>query len=431
MSSKFTFGHKSRASGDSPGSKIIGTIVFGFFFIIGTFMFVMLLREVFSAGKTYFWPNTAAEVTRAEVVRHAEEPSDPSPYVINVAYNYYFGGNRLTSDSYSRKKMRFESYEDASAELESTVHYGQTDCYVNPDSPGEAILRRESLWLAFFIVLPLVFVLIGGGGVYFLWKGKKDETGNERLESIANKHKGKTGSGKFLRRFAIFLIGVGALLTYYVSGNLLRQYRAASWPEVNVTVIESSIQRHESTDDEGHTSISYRPDVFYSYSFAGQDYKASRYSYLSSSSSDRQKISRMIHAYQAGKTAVAYVDPDHPEQVVLSRDIGWNALLYFLPILPALVGWLIIRGQRKKATSGVLSAGLPEGMSFSPHGINRGYGSDISLTKYVHKLDPASGYHLLQPQWGRWGKFVAILMFALFWNRFLGFAFFNGAASAF
>lgn len=50
---------------------------------------------------------------------------------------------------------------------------GQTyPCWYDPDDPGKAVLVRGFDWFLLFLLLPIVFMIIGGGGMYYSWSGR-------------------------------------------------------------------------------------------------------------------------------------------------------------------------------------------------------------------------------------------------------------------
>jgi ABC-type branched-subunit amino acid transport system ATPase component len=78
----------------------------------------------------------------------------------------------------------------------------QTTCRVNSEVPGEAVLERRLPWIVFVVFLPLIFVAVGAGGIYGVWRSDGGN-GHGAVESIsqrARKNRGKTigphGSGK-------------------------------------------------------------------------------------------------------------------------------------------------------------------------------------------------------------------------------------------
>lgn len=98
------------------------------------------------AWQAQSWIKTLCHITKAEVQYEGERGAVlPS---LNVLYNYTLGGAYYESNKYSlswdkdwlRDTDEVSSAAVAAAELTKS---GDTDCYYNPNAPGESVIRKE------------------------------------------------------------------------------------------------------------------------------------------------------------------------------------------------------------------------------------------------------------------------------------------------
>jgi MFS family permease len=47
---------------------------------------------------------------------------------------------------------------------------GHYPCWYDPDDPGKAVLTRELSWFLLFALIPLIFVILGAGGLIYNWR---------------------------------------------------------------------------------------------------------------------------------------------------------------------------------------------------------------------------------------------------------------------
>jgi len=146
---------------------------FGIFAIAGGVMLYFLgikpIARTIDAGS---WSETPCKVLRAEVRSH--DSDDGTTYSVYILYQYEFAGRSYKCDRYDfiggsssgyRGKARVAALYEAAA---------NPVCYVNPDNPNDAVLKRgfhAKLLLALF---PVPFLLVGVGGIVHTLRSKKD-----------------------------------------------------------------------------------------------------------------------------------------------------------------------------------------------------------------------------------------------------------------
>lgn len=271
-------------------------------------------------------------------------------------------------------------------------------------SRGES--SRNLIWFLWF---PLIFILIGLGGIFGTWffkrKGGPDMPKGSRSTTGSGRNIGLLVGGVFI------LVGLGL---FYGIGlrPFMKNRQAQRWIETPCKIISASVGSH--SDDDGTT---YSIDITYEYEFNGQVYSCDRYDFLDFSSSGYEGKERVVNRYLNMKSPVCYVDPDNPAEAVLERTLTGRYAVGLIPLIFAGVGGLAIgavlkqprRGKgvaawlpvmkRDKDTIDSISAENP--YAFSRDGV-QGDMADASIT--------------LAPSHSPWGKLIGIIVFCLIWN---------------
>ena len=161
----FTFGSGSQGTArpTSVVGKMFASAFLSVFLAMGLLFCGLIAREVYRIGQTYTWKAVDCEVIACSV-------GDHHPYRLDIRYRYTWAGR-----PYESTKLRVSgSGEDDLAKAQALAERYQpgrkTTCYVNSANPAEAVLLRQTPWIGLFILLPLVFVAIGGGGIYYVWR---------------------------------------------------------------------------------------------------------------------------------------------------------------------------------------------------------------------------------------------------------------------
>jgi len=222
------------------------------------------------------------------------------------------------------------------------------------------------------------------------------------VQAISKKSGGPSGKmiGAFF--FGIFFIA-GIIATYYLTYKpLVKLIDAQSWTETPCRVISSRIVTHE-----GDESTTYSADILYVYNVKGIEYKSNRYRYFSSTGSHRV-ATRLKDKYPPGRETVCYVNPSNPGEATLKRNFTTGMLVYFLPVLFALVGAGGVYGFLKKDNE-ISSLKLSSG------------GADYEINKeWVKKYD-VKKYIELKPKVSRKVNFIGLLIFSILWNGIISF----------
>jgi hypothetical protein len=311
--------------GRGVGGKLFLSFFFLAFLAMGLVFTGLLVRQVYIDRKTYSWPKVECVVLESGV----KDKGGNSPYEFVVHYQYQWKGQSYSSQRFKTQNQSFSNYGDAQRLAERYRESTKSVCYIDPQDPAQAILQRSSLWVGLLIFLPLIFVTVGAGGIYFVWKRASPPTGPA---PIVLKPKGFKTRKPIVAFCSLFVV-VGFLVFYAMFIRPVIKIRdARHWPAVPCTVVSSRVQSHNS---DGTT---YSVDILYRYEIRGREYKANRYNFFGVSSSGHSGKARIVRQYPPGRKTVCYVNPGDPTDAVLFP--GFTPTMWFglLPLLFVVAG---------------------------------------------------------------------------------------------
>ncbi len=377
----------------SFGGKLVGTLFFAVFFLMGALFVVVILGEALEETAPWFWSPTPCTIISSGV---EETGDDQNPYRPVVSYVYDIDGRAHRGDQLSRTVQGSASFDRARDRAARYPPGIEASCRVDPDHPALSVLERRIPWIALMVFLPLIFVAVGGGGLYFLWR-RAPSAEDKRIESISQNAKPGRGRLVMLIIGLIFTV-VGALVFTFLFGlPALRLARAATWEKSPCTIVASTI-RSWSTDD----GTAFRADVHYEYSVGGRKWRSNRVDFFSALSSGRDQARAVRDRYPVGSTQSCWVDPGGPSRSVLDRNLRPKHLLGLLPLVFLVAGLALLAHGRK-----LEGRSPPEIREPSPQPAGRGF---------VTEPEPRDGPIFLEPRWSPVGKVLGSLLFALFWN---------------
>ena len=165
------------------GTKILGSLFFGFFLAMGLLFVGLTSRESIAGIRTWGWAKTSCVITRSEVRAGQQHGRGSGNYYFVVGYQYDYGGRNYASERYELKPVAFRNYGRAAQLVEQYRPESAIVCYVNPAAPDEAVLKRGDLFMPLFVLFPLIFVVIGFVGIYSQWRPAIAR--NQRLQPIS------------------------------------------------------------------------------------------------------------------------------------------------------------------------------------------------------------------------------------------------------
>lgn len=148
----------------------------------------------------------ACRILSAQVKRHSD--SDGTTYSVDIVYAYEFDGRQYKSNRYGFVGGSSSGYKGKARIVEYYKTAASPVCFVNPDGPWEAVLKRGwhlGLLLALF---PLPFLAIGVGGV--IWTIKN--SGKHKLKATTEQWLPEQDQEPSLGVLSVSDMGTGAVV---------------------------------------------------------------------------------------------------------------------------------------------------------------------------------------------------------------------------
>lgn len=401
MSKKSSFETTKSAPGNT-GGRLVASVIGLFFIAIGSIFVVIIAQQSLASIDSYFWKSTPAVIENIFIERKLSKKGNDTPYYLRVQYQYEFDGQSYQSEALRLSSGGYETYDDAYLQAKPYYEDKNTTCYVNPRSPSEAILRRDSPWFSLLVLFPLIFVIVGLGILYASWFLLNKEKSQEPQSLIQNSKKQRS-SGIGLKIVGLVLLSVGGLIFYALSGELIDQFRSQSWKQHSARVLATAVLRSESSNDDGGTHYSYIPDIYFEYSWKGKTFYSSRYRFMGTSFSKRSDAKREIRKRPVGSEIQIFLNSKDPTEVVIDNSLSAYAFLYLFPLIFVWIGIYMIfyKEKQEDRTERLEPTTAPESR-------------------------PVEGQVVLEPTTSKQVQFWGLLFIALFWNAFIAFAISSG-----
>lgn len=379
--------------------RVVGTLFFGIFLAMGLFFLVALGREVWRGAETFGWSERRCEIDRSQVARGGGE----QPYRPEVAFHTVDAGPPARGGGIRRGELSLGSHGEATERLAPYPVGGIVSCHVS-DS-GEAVLERGPLWLALWMLLPLVFVAIGGGGLVYLWKPERRDAAGRPVPEALGDGAGKRRPGRALVTLGVAFATIGgALLFFFGVRPLWNVHQARDWDRQLCTVEHSSVVSHRS--DDGTT---YSVDILYRWDRGRGVERSSRYGFFGGSSSGYEGKAEIARAHRVGAEVGCWVHPQRTNEAVLERGLTPIMLVALVPLGFFVAGVaLVVAGRRRARTRARMREQISRGGSpFAP---------DDPVLEILPDFELTLGPVTLAAESSRWARLAGITFAALFWN---------------
>jgi hypothetical protein len=402
--SGFTIGASSGRPQGGVG-KLLASLFFLFFAGMGGLFIWLAFHDLAPGLLTWRWQRAGCQILSSSVRSTIENDRAKGDFYFAVSYRYAFSGRTYTSTTFSPKDQAIPEYSQAARLVKEFPSGSASVCYVNPANPNESVLRRGSLGMLPFLLLPLVFVLIGLGGLYVTWRARTEPESAKSISESSDQAKG----AKVLSLFFLGFLLIGGGTSYPL---LLRPvfhvFQATRWQAVPCRIISSSVKTHDSGD-----GTTYSVDIFYQYQFNGREFSADRYSFINGSSSGHAGKQEVVDRYPPGSSATCFVNPADPDEAVLVRGFTSHFLLALIPLIFVLVGaggliFLVPRAKRSgQPTEAITDRKTSTAQSSGPGALPLASASREPL--------------VLKPRTAPWAKLAGALLFAAIWNGLISF----------
>lgn len=175
MNIRFDFGRKSAGAASRPqglrtvpssnkravdSQRRAGRLV-GFVFALlgGTALGIWALPTAQRAIASRSWIETPCVILDGQVRRHDGDKG--TTYSVDISYRYSIGGEEYHSNAYRVSRSSSSGYATKAAIVRAYPVGSAQVCYVNPEDPTDAILVRGMGLEWFFMLIPLIFFIVG------------------------------------------------------------------------------------------------------------------------------------------------------------------------------------------------------------------------------------------------------------------------------
>ena len=120
------------------------------------------------------WDEKSCRIISSEVKTLKSSASDGDTYLPEITYEYSVNDRLHQSKRYDFTTRYSNDYESKKKLVDQYPAGSRSICFVNPKNPDDAVLDRSLNSNILRGLFALIFVFVGLGGWYFIWKPKPD-----------------------------------------------------------------------------------------------------------------------------------------------------------------------------------------------------------------------------------------------------------------
>lgn len=151
------------------------TVFFSIFLIIGLSLgWKLFIDPIIKIIQSQTWVETACTIISSEVAE--KDDSDETTYKVDIKYKYKFNDVAYESKQYNFINTYSSGRKSKVKVVKEYPPNKTTVCYVNPDNPTQAVIYRGLEADFIYIIVPMLFVLVGAGGIGFAINSLKQST---------------------------------------------------------------------------------------------------------------------------------------------------------------------------------------------------------------------------------------------------------------
>lgn len=155
--------------------RVAIALFFSVFLLVGLGVgYGFFIRPVFATLAARNWPAVPCEIVSSRVRTHSD--SDGNTYSVDIVYRYTVDGRTHTANRYQFSTVSSSGYKAKAEVVRRHPAGSRQTCYVDPADPASAVLNRDFTSTLWFGLIPLIFALVGGGGLYSTLRGKMPGT---------------------------------------------------------------------------------------------------------------------------------------------------------------------------------------------------------------------------------------------------------------
>jgi hypothetical protein len=289
------------------------------------------------------WQPSTCSIVSGDVRQTKNQHYEPT-----IDFTYEAGGVLYKSSSLYPSSISFGTYTKYTNYQEAedwllAFPAGHADCYVYVGSPPQAALKGPEMLTA---LLQLLFILgFGTMGVLLglvilaiavLPANAEQWEGKDRPGSWVHKEKAILA----LALSAGFMACIALTIGIVQIPGALSEFQGSSWQVTTCTILDKGI-REDRSIAANHTTISYIPNILYTYRAGEQVYKSNRiYEQRWLPSNGYLKTRELLRSFQKGETVPCFYDADKPRRSVLMRNesFPWATIIPILIPLASGIG---------------------------------------------------------------------------------------------
>lgn len=132
--------------------------------VVGSVFVNYLWNAYQRAAKMDSWGETPCVIVSSSIDDSGRNQKGLPKYALEVAYRYTYEGKERTGDRFKRLPTEASDPRKVKSKLKKLDPGKSTVCYVNPQAPGEAVLKKDTKAALYSIWFPCLFV-VGGLGM--------------------------------------------------------------------------------------------------------------------------------------------------------------------------------------------------------------------------------------------------------------------------
>lgn len=151
----------------------IGVAFFGVFALAGMgFGWFFCFKPMLKAQQAESWLEVPCEIVWSTLRRNDGDSDSGPTYRPDIFFRYELDGEVYHSNSHTFLRSSSSERRKHQATVRQYAAGTQQLCYVDPELPERAVLQREVGW-SWVVLIPLLFMSIGLGGVYYSLRKKE------------------------------------------------------------------------------------------------------------------------------------------------------------------------------------------------------------------------------------------------------------------
>ncbi|MCM8814077.1 MAG: DUF3592 domain-containing protein [Candidatus Omnitrophica bacterium] len=139
-------------------------LFFAIFLLFGLGFSLLIVGQFFRDIRPYFWPRAGAIILSSGIAE-SNPANGALRFSPDILFQYRYQGTTYQSNRPANLEISSHDYTAIRVFCLRYPAGATVDCFVNPENPAQAVLERRFPWIVFVLVLPVIFIVIGGGGI--------------------------------------------------------------------------------------------------------------------------------------------------------------------------------------------------------------------------------------------------------------------------